>query len=400
MQSQSRKPFDASARISHFARMASLQNTTSIQPIDINLSTLWSSITIWIARHWGAILSALVIGFGIVATLYLVKLLGQWLCRPGRWNGHYWPSIIGKTLSRTHVWFMIAVAAQIICALAFAPPQIALPARIAFVCATGFQVAIWVRALVLGIVQYRAREADPSGSLGSAVGIIRLLVTVGLFLFASIFILSNLGVNVSGILAGLGIGGIAIGLAAQGIFSDLFAALSILFDKPFRKGDLIRWETTTGTVEAIGLKTSRIRALSGEEIIISNANLLSKELRNFERLEKRRINQTLSLVFNTPVDTCEAMAALLEPAINACAGCSFVRTGLETFGASSLDFALVYDIVASDQNDILVCRNAANLAVMRVFAREGIAFAYPTQTTYTAAPDGKLVMPWATPPKK
>jgi small-conductance mechanosensitive channel len=365
--------------------------------IDTSFSDLWVSVTSWVAHHSVQIGKAVVIGAGIVAILYALKLIGLWLCRPGRWPGYHWPAIIGRALGRTRFWFMTAVAAEIISALAFAPAPIARPLHVIFVCATGFQAAIWVRTIILGVVQYRAAEADPGGSLGSAVGIIRLLVTIGLFLVATIFILSNLGIDVTGILAGLGIGGIAIGLAAQGIFSDLFAALSILFDKPFRKGDLIRWETTIGTVEAIGLKTSRIRALSGEEIIISNANLLGKELRNFERLEKRRINQTLSLTFTTPLEKCEAMASVLEPVINACTGCSFVRAGLETFGASSLDFALVYDIVASDQTDILVCRNAANLAVMRVFAREGISFAYPTQTTYTAAPDGTLVMPWAQP---
>jgi small-conductance mechanosensitive channel len=365
--------------------------------IDTSFSDLWVSVTSWVSHHSAQIGKAVIIGACIVALLYALKLFGLWLCRPGRWAGYHWPAIIGRALGRTRIWFMIAVAAEIISALAFAPAEIARPLHVIFVCAIGFQAAIWVRTIILGVVQYRAAEADPGGSLGSAVGIIRLLVTIGLFLVATIFILSNLGIDVTGILAGLGIGGIAIGLAAQGIFSDLFAALSILFDKPFRKGDLIRWETTIGTVEAIGLKTSRIRALSGEEIIISNANLLGKELRNFERLEKRRINQTLSLTFNTPLEKCEAMASVLEPVINACTGCCFVRAGLETFGASSLDFALVYDIVASDQNDILVCRNAANLAVMRVFAREGISFAYPTQTTYTAAPDGTLVMPWAQP---
>jgi small-conductance mechanosensitive channel len=223
---------------------------------------------------------------------------------------------------------------------------------------------------------------------------------VALFLIATILILSNLGVNVTGLLAGLGVGGIAIGLAAQGIFSDLFAALSILFDKPFRKGDIIRWEGTTGVVEGIGLKSSRVRALSGELVVVSNANLLSKEVRNFARLESRRINQPLALVYNTPLATCANMAALLQPLVDACAGCRFVRCGLENFGASNLDFSLVYDINGDSETDILSRRNAVNLAVLEAFAEAGIHFAYPTQTTYTAAPDGTLVMPYAQPQTK
>jgi small-conductance mechanosensitive channel len=366
---------------------------------DIQPGQVWASLTQWISSHTQQIFLGLVIGLAIVGLLYGLKMLGLWLCRPHR-RGGAWPGIIGKALSRTRVLFMVAVAAQSVSALAMAPQVIAWPVYVIFITACGFQIAIWVRAIVLGAVQRRALQDDPNGSLGSAVGIIRLLVTSALFLLAVILILSNLGVNVSGLLAGLGIGGIAIGLAAQGIFSDLFAALSILFDKPFRRGDLIRWEGSIGEVEYIGLKSTRIRALSGEEIIVSNANLLGKEVRNFARIETRRINQVLGLVFNTPTEKCAQLVTLMEPTINACEGCSFVRLGLESFGASSLDFMLVYDVTASDQGDILARRHAANLAILRLFDSEKIAFAYPTQTTYTAAPDGTLVMPWAQPPKR
>jgi small-conductance mechanosensitive channel len=366
---------------------------------DIQPDEVWASLTQWISGHTQQIFIGLMIGLAIVGLLYGLKMLGLWLCRPHR-RGGAWPGIIGKALSRTRVLFMVAVAAQSVSALAMAPQVIAWPVYVIFITACGFQIAIWVRAIVLGAVQRRASQDDPNGSLGSAVGIIRLLVTSALFLLAIILILSNLGVNVSGLLAGLGIGGIAIGLAAQGIFSDLFAALSILFDKPFRRGDLIRWEGSIGEVEYIGLKSTRIRALSGEEIIVSNANLLGKEVRNFARIETRRINQVLGLVFNTPTEKCAKLGALMESAINACEGCSFVRLGLENFGASSLDFMLVYDVTASDQGDILARRHAANLAILHLFDREKIAFAYPTQTTYTAAPDGTLVMPWAKPPKR
>jgi small-conductance mechanosensitive channel len=365
-------------------------------PLLDQLTTLWSTASGWLTAHSARIAMAAILGAAIVLLLYGAKLFGLWLCGARRAKTH-WPGIVGQALAKTRLWFMVAVATKIIVSFAHAPADIALPVQILFVVASALQAAVWARALILGIVEYRAVEADPSGSLGSAVGIIRLLVTVTLFLLAAILILANLGVDVTGLLAGLGIGGIAIGLAAQGIFSDLFAALSILFDKPFRRGDIVRWDTTTGTVEAIGLKSSRIRAMSGEEIIISNANLLGKELHNFARLETRRISQPLALVYTTPLATCEALGGILEPVINGCDGCTFQRCGLETFGASSLDFMLVYDIEATDQADVLARRNTANLAVLRAFTDHGIAFAYPTQTTYTAAPDGTLVMPYAQP---
>jgi small-conductance mechanosensitive channel len=362
------------------------------------LSNGWTAATAWVDSHTTQIGVSALLGAGIVALLYGVQRLGIWLCRPER-NPSHWTLILGRTLARTRFWFMIAVAAQMIAWLGKAPAEIAWPVKMLFIVAAGLQAAIWGRAFLFGVVERRASETDPHGSLQSAVGLIRLFITVGIFILAAILILANLGVNVTGLLAGLGIGGIAIGLAAQGIFSDLFAALSILFDKPFRKGDLIRWDTSVGEVEYIGLKSSRIRALSGEEIIISNANLLGKELRNFARLETRRVNQVLALVFHTPLDQCETLETILKPAIDACEGAKFQRVGLETFGASSLDFMLVYDVTASDQADVLARRNAVNIAVLRALADHKISFAYPTQTTYTAAPDGTLVMPYAKPPK-
>ena len=151
------------------------------------------------------------------------------------------------------------------------------PIHVLFVVAFAIQAAIWARELILGYVEHRV-GGDPGGqsTLGSAVGIIRLLVTITLFTIAVILILDNLGVNVTGLVAGLGIGGIAIGLAAQGIFSDLFAALSILFDKPFRKGESVRFGDVTGHVENIGLKNTRIRSITGEQIVVANAKLLER----------------------------------------------------------------------------------------------------------------------------
>jgi small-conductance mechanosensitive channel len=368
-------------------------------PVFDQLTAMVSGVTDWMSSHTSQIAVSIIIGAAIVALLHSVKMFGIWLYRPGR-SASPWPGIIGRTLAKTRIWFMIAVAVQVVVWIGRAPADIAWPARAIFIVATGLQAAVWGRALLLGVVERRATETDPSGTLQSAVGLIQLFITVGLFILATILILANLGVDVTGLLAGLGIGGIAIGLAAQGIFSDLFAALSILFDKPFRKGDLIRFDQTIGQVEYIGLKSSRIRALSGEEIIISNANLLGKELRNFARLETRRVNQPLGFVYHTPIDKCETLETILKPAINSCEGAAYQRVGLETFGASSLDFMLVYDITATDQADVLARKNAVNLAILRALGSAGIAFAYPTQTTYTASPDGTLVMPYAQLPKK
>jgi small-conductance mechanosensitive channel len=359
----------------------------------------WLTIKIaldWLDSHTISIAVAAVFGAAIVALLYGLKLFGRYLCREKVGSTH-WPRIIGQTLRKTYLWFMIAVAAQIVTAFAHAPDEIASPIRIIFVIASGLQAAIWGRALILGLVEYRAGDADVNGNLQSAVGLIRVLVTAGLFLLATILILSNLGVNVTGLLAGLGIGGIAIGLAAQGIFSDLFAALSVLFDKPFKKGDMVKFDQTQGTVAAIGLKSTRIQAVSGEEVIISNANLLNKELRNLAHLSTRRHFIMLSLVYQTPPEICRALPAMLHDLVEGVADCSFIRCGLETFSPSSIDFQLVFEIHGADPVEAGHIKHDVLVRILALFAEQGLQFAYPTQTTFTAAPDGRMVMPYAEP---
>ena len=175
---------------------------------------------------------------------------------------------------------MILAAADVVSTYAELPHKIARLIDIVFVIAFALQGAVWARELILGVIGRRVGEENGDGALANAMAIIRVLVSVALFAIAGILILDNLGVNVTALVAGLGIGGIAIGLAAQGIFSDLFAALSILFDKPFKQGDTIRYDQSTGTVERIGLKTTRLRSITGEQLIMANTKLLEREIHN------------------------------------------------------------------------------------------------------------------------
>ena len=224
--------------------------------------------------------------------------------------------------------------------------------------------------------------------------IVQLFVSVVIFGIAAVVILDNLGVNVTGLIAGLGIGGIAIGLAAQGIFSDLFAALSILFDRPFRRGDGIRWDATSGTVEQIGLKSTRLRSDDGQEVVISNANLLNKEVHNFANLDHRRLALKLGVTYQTPIDKLEAIPGIMRGIIKGHDRTELVRCGMIDFGQSSLDFELLFLVHSIDYNYVFNTRAQICLEILKAFQREGIEFAYPTQTTFTAAPDGTLVMPY------
>ena len=234
------------------------------------------------------------------------------------------------------------------------------------------------------------------------MSIIRVLVSVAVFAFALIVILDNLGVNVTTLIAGLGIGGIAIGLAAQGIFSDLFAALAIVFDRPFRRGDTINYGGsadkggTIGTVERIGLKTTRIRSRTGELVVMANTKLLEQELTNIDEARVYRIWLPFGVTYQTDPEKLESMADILAPVVEPITGLRMVRCVINGFGPSSIDFNLVYDDRARDFDARAANRSAICVGIMRTFKDQEIEFAYPTQTTFTAAPDGTMVMPYAT----
>ncbi|ARS29210.1 mechanosensitive ion channel family protein [Sphingomonas sp. KC8] len=361
------------------------------------IEQFWHDSLAWISNHSLQIMIGAAMAALVVVLLLSLKSFGRRLTSD-RANRAHWSFIVGHALGRTRIWFMIAIAAELVATYANAPGFVARITQIAFTVAVILQAAVWARVLILGTIEHRAAGLEEQGGLSSAMGIIRLLVTIAVFAIALIVILDNLGVNVTGLVAGLGIGGIAIGLAAQGIFSDLFAALSILFDKPFQRGDGIKFDQTTGSVEAIGLKSTRIRSATGEEVVISNANLLNKELRNYNRLEHRRMVHRFGVTYQTSPDVLARIPDIVRACVEAEPKCVLVRCVMAAFAASSLDFDFLFDVHAHDVEDALAANHRVLIGVVQAFNREGIEFAYPTQTSFTAAPDGTFVLPYADKP--
>ncbi|MBL0925560.1 MAG: mechanosensitive ion channel family protein [Sphingomonadaceae bacterium] len=378
-----------------------VKEAPAIPPVEIEaigprIQSYWETTASWVQGN------ALELGVAVVAAI-LVFLLLSWLkriaARIARESEHRaeLKSIIARTLARTSKFFRIMVAVELVNRYANAPEMLARTIDVFFTIAVVFQVAIWLREIVLGLIERRAGEGQHEhDTLQSAMVLIRLLVSFAVFAIAAIVILDNLGVNVTGLIAGLGVGGIAIGLAAQGIFSDLFAAISIIFDKPFRRGDTVTYDTTTARVEKIGMKSTRLRALTGEEKIISNSKLLEKEITNNTLTVYRRVNFLLSLVYHTPPELARRVPDILREIVEEHEG-EFIRSGFTAFAASSIDFQLVFDVPSEDIEVMFKVRHNIGIAILERFAAEGIELAYPTQTTYTAAPDGTLIMPYATP---
>jgi small-conductance mechanosensitive channel len=194
--------------------------------------------------------------------------------------------------------------------------------------------------------------------------------------------LDNLGVNVTALVAGLGVGGVAVALAVQNILGDLFASLSIVLDKPFVLGDFIIVGELLGAVENIGIKTTRVRSLSGEQLIFSNNDLLNSRIRNFGRMAERRVVFQLGVVYGTPKAKLEQIPAIIRSAIEAQQQTRFDRSHFAGYGDFSLDFENVYYVLDRDYNVYMDIQQAINLEIYGRFAEDGIEFAYPTQTLY------------------
>lgn len=358
-----------------------------------DLHLFWDQTLAWIAGHYVNILIACAVGAVIIAVLYGLRMLGARLCR--REHLGHWPRIVGRAITRTNLFFIVMLSARIVSGYASPPAMVSDTVRFLFIVAVAIQAALWVRELVIGIVEHRVGEDEGGVStLASAIGIIRLLVTSVCFIVAMLVILDNVGVNITGLVASLGIGGIAIGLAAQGIFSDLFASLAIIFDRPFRRGDTVRWDQTTGIVEEIGMKTTRVRATTGEEVVISNTNLLNKELRNLAHTIRRRATLMLGVTYQTPPAVCRRIPDMVKEIITRQGKSAFIHCVMINFGASSLDFELQFDVIDEDGEIFNHVRHEVCITILETFANEGIQFAYPTQTSFTVAPDGTPIMPY------
>lgn len=353
----------------------------------------------WIAANGSALLIYGAVAVGIYLLLVGIRAVAWRLVgAPGALEPNSWRAILGQVLRRTRSFFLVAVSVQLVAAsipgLAGALPAV----HFLFTVAAVVQGAIWIREFALGIVTRRAAGEDPHNStLVSAMGVIRIIINVVIFAIAGIVILDNLGVNVTALVAGLGIGGIAIGLAAQGIFSDLFAALSILFDKPFVRGDVITVDTLTGTVEAIGLKTTRIRSLSGELVSVSNAKLLDNRIHNLAAIRRRRVVMMIGVIYQTPPEVLESLPAEIEKLAEPIPLVTFSQAFLTNFAASSIDIEIIFHVETAGAKEMMAARQAFMFRLVRRFAELGVDFAYPTQMGFVGGLDGKAVDPLAAP---
>ncbi|MBI4243730.1 MAG: mechanosensitive ion channel family protein [Planctomycetes bacterium] len=196
------------------------------------------------------------------------------------------------------------------------------------------------------------------------------------------FLLDNLGFKISAVIAGLGIGGVAVALAAQAILGDLFSYFAILFDRPFEVGDFIIVEDSLGTVEHIGIKTTRVRSLGGEQLIFSNTDLTNSRLRNYKRMDKRRVVFKIGVTYQTTTEQLKEIPVIITNIIKGIEDAVFDRAHFASYGDFSLNFEVVYYVMGSDYNKYMNIQQSINLKIKEEFEKRKIEFAYPTQTLF------------------
>lgn len=242
------------------------------------------------------------------------------------------------------------------------------------------QVGIWASSL-LGhwISYYLAKRASHDPGSASATQVIKVLCLIGIWSAVLLLTLANFGVDITGLAAGLGVGGIAIAFALQSILKDLFASLAIVLDKPFVVGDFIIFGEQLGVVERIGLKTTRVRSLWGEQITVSNDDLLNARVRNYKRMEQRRIAFDIKVVYETPVENLEAIPSWIREIIEQTEGTRFDRSHVASFDEFGPRIETVYYVLSSDYNVYMDIQQHINLSIAHRFAENGVQFAYPTR---------------------
>jgi small-conductance mechanosensitive channel len=256
----------------------------------------------------------------------------------------------------------------------------------------GFWGNMGVRFAVARFLSTRGGEpGDPGRQTGEAL--IALLGRTAVWSTVALLLLANLGVDITALVAGLGVGGVAVALALQNVLSDLFASVSILLDKPFRRGDFIIVGDLLGTIEKIGLKTTRIRSLWGEQLILSNNDLLSSRIRNYKRMQERRIHFEVGIVYSTPADKLEQVSRILREAIEAQDRARFDRAHLRQFADFSLVYEAAYYVLSPDYTVYMDVNEAIHATIFRRFEEEGIEFAFPTRTVYLQRPDDATAVP-------
>lgn len=331
----------------------------------------------WAERSTSEAAYAVGIALAAAITLRLIRaLLIRLLGKADTGKTRRFRANLLRFVEATSLIFLTLLGCRIAAMFVKVPAGVEAGLALALMIATVVQVALWLRELMQIIIERRLmRQGLDEGALTGAVSVLNWLVNLVVWSMATLLLLDNLGVNITALVAGLGIGGLAVGLAAQGIMTDLFSALSIVFDRPFARGDFVVFGDKMGTVERIGLKNTRVRALGGEQIIVANNQLLASVIHNYRRMDERRVQFGFMVSSDTRVVALEKVPAIIRAAIEADKTVRFDRAHMTGAGVQGLSFEAVYYFKGGDYNPYMDAHQAILFRILGALQQEGIIIA-------------------------
>lgn len=335
-------------------------------------------------QSWGLAfaLTIAVTGGLVMTTSFLVRYLGGLAER----TSNELDDLAAAVLDRTKLFFLLALGLIAGTQILLLPDRARAILQGLATVAVLLQLAIWGNAAIgVFLRRYTARKMEEDAESATTVRFVGFLLRLGLWVLIGLVALDTAGIDITALIAGLGVGGIAVALAVQNILGDLFASLSIVLDKPFVIGDFIIVGDMMGTVEHIGLKTTRVRSLSGEQLVFSNNDLLSSRIRNYKRMQERRVLFSFGVLYETPRETLARIPEVVRELIESRSDVRFDRAHFARFGPSSLDFEVVYYMLVPDYNAYMDTQQAINLELVRQLDQLGVEFAYPTHTVHLAS---------------
>ncbi len=342
----------------------------------LNLRFLGNTLQAWL---FALITTAIIAVFSwVIKHIFLRRLIN--VTHRTKTN---WDDVVANVLAHTKLYLMVILSFYIgSLSLNFSETTDYWLGRVALFTVL-IQVGIWGNTLITSLIQQYQDDhlKDEAGNV-TTLRVASFVIKLALFSVILLLALDNAGIKIDTLIASLGIGSIAVALAVQNILVDLFASLSIALDQPFVIGDFIIVDDYLGTVENIGLKTTRIRSLSGEQLIFANSDLLNSRVRNYKRMDERRIIFTLGVTYQTSHVLLKKIPEMIRETIESQDGTRFDRAHFKSFGDSALLFEVVYYINSPDYNVYMDIQQTINLTLVQQFEQDGIEFAYPTQTLY------------------
>lgn len=301
-----------------------------------------------------------------------------------------WDDMLVDVIARTKLFFPIVVGILVSSLLLELPDRVQSVISSVFVIALLIQSGIWGITFLSRVLEsYRRNAMENNRADITTINLIGVIIRIVLWSIIVMLALDNLGVNVTALVAGLGIGGVAVALALQNILGDLFASLSITLDKPFIIGDFLMIGEHLGSVENVGLKTTRVRSLSGEQLVFSNSDLLNSRIRNFGRMLERRVVFSIGVTYETPRDKLKRIPEIIRAVVEAQKDTRFDRSHFMKYGDYALMFETVYYVQSADYNAYMDIQQSIYFAIHEGFEQDGIKFAYPTQRLFLHKDDNQ-----------